>query len=89
MKKLWELKKDDKLRLSNKNFKIEKVENFRLPNAKEDSARFIFLKSGKKDYVLYIVRKNNRIVPSLEEAKIDKTKRQWWRNFQAIKKLKI
>lgn len=89
MKRIWELKKDDKVRLAKKSFKVEKVEIFRLPKAKDDSARFIFLKSERKDYVLYLVNKKGRIMPSLEEVKVDKTRKQWWRNFQAIRKLKL
>ena len=89
MKRLCELEKDDKVTLARKKFKVQKSEVFRLLKAKQDSARFIFLKSERKDYVLYLVNKKGRIIPSLEEVKIDKTKKQWWRNYQAIKKLKF
>ena len=89
MQKLWELKSGDKIKLSKKSFKVERVESFRLMKAKDDSARWVFLKNGKKDYVIYLVKKNGRINPSLEEGTIDKSKRQWWRNYEAVKMLKL
>lgn len=89
MKKLWELKQGESLTISKKKFKVVKLESFRLPKAKQDSARWAFLKSGTKDYVLYLANKNGKINSSLEEISIDKAKSQWWRNYIAVKKLKI
>ncbi len=87
MHNLWNLKKGDSLSMARKKFKVEKLENFRLPSSKEDSARWAFLRNGRRDYVLYMVKKNGRLSHTLEEAIIDKTKNQWWRNFQAGRKL--
>ncbi len=87
MPKFWELKQGESLTIAKKKFKVVKLESFRLPNAKQDSARWAFLTKNKKDYVLYMVNKKNKISITLEEAIIDKARKQWWRSFQAIKKL--
>lgn len=87
MQNFWELEKDAQIIISNKKFKVLRSESFRLPKAKQDSARWIFLKSNKKHYVIYIVNKKGRKLSSLEEINLDTTKKQWWRNYTAIRKL--
>lgn len=85
----WDLKQGDNLTIAKKKSKVVKLESFRLPKAKQDSARWAFLKLRKKDCVIYMVNKNGRKSYSLEEISIDKPKKQWWRNYTAVKKLKF
>ena len=87
MPNFWEVRKGDILVIKNKKYKSVKIEAFGLPKAKEDTARWVFLKLRNKFYVIYMLNRGKK--PSFEEIEIDPSKKQWWRNYTAVKKLKF